>query len=310
MARQGRALEVATRGSVVTQILEGRNTFDLVARTGDPDALTAERIGATLVDTPDGRRIPLAVVAAVHEDRSPNFISRENAQRKIVVTCNVSGRDVQGVVSDIERAVASDVEMPPGYHVEYGGQFESAERTSQLLVFLGAVIVAGISGLLYFMFRSARDTLLILINLPLALMGGVFGVWASGGALSVASLIGFITVFGIAARNGIMMITHIRHLQEAEGVRDFRTAVRQGAMERLSPILMTALAAGLALVPLALRGEEPGNEILTPMAIVILFGLLSSTFLNMVLVPALYLRLGRPIESGSAEAITAGGEHA
>jgi Cu/Ag efflux pump CusA len=209
--------------------------------------------------------------------------------------CNVAGRDVLGVVEDVRREIESNVSLPAGYYVEYGGQFESGAATGRRLAFLGGLIVVGIGALLYFMFRSARDTALIMLNLPLALIGGVLGVWLSGGTLSVASIIGFITVFGVAARNGIMMVSHIRHLQQVEGVSEFRLAIQRGAMERLSPILMTALAAGLALIPLALRGDEPGNEILTPMAIVILFGLLSSTLLNMVLVPALYLRLGRPV---------------
>jgi Cu/Ag efflux pump CusA len=201
------------------------------------------------------------------------------------------------VVEDIRRAVEARVELPKGYYLEYGGQFESAETTTRLLSFLGVVIVAGIAGLLHITFRSARDALFILLNLPLALIGGVVGIYLTGGVLSVASIIGFITVFGVAARNGIMMISHIRHLQTVEGVASFREAVRRGAMERLAPILMTALAAGLALLPLALRGDEPGNEILTPMAIVILFGLLSSTLLNMLIVPALYLRFGAPAQA-------------
>ncbi|MEE8484966.1 MAG: efflux RND transporter permease subunit, partial [Acidimicrobiia bacterium] len=236
----------------------------------------------------------------IYEDRGPNFISRENVQRKIVVMCNVAGRDMRGVVDDTRAAIALSVDMPRGYYVEFGGQFESAEATNRRLSVLGLLVIAGMGFLLHLVFGSVRDTLLIMVNLPLALIGGVVGVWVSGGVLSVASLIGFISVFGIAARNGIMMVAHIRHLQQVEGVLDFREAVRQGAMERLAPILMTALAAGLALIPLALRAGEPGTEILTPMAIVILFGLLSSTTLNMVVVPALFVRFGRP-----AKAVTA-----
>ncbi len=290
------ALELATRGRVASQILEGMNAFDMVVRVGEAGALTPELLSTILVGTPSGAMIPLSALASIREDRSPNFISRENVQRKIVVMCNVAGRDLRGVVEDIRARVQAQVNLPPGYYVEYGGQFESAASTGRLLALLGAVIVLGIACLLYFMFRSARDVVLIMVNLPLALIGGIFGVYLSGGTLSVASIIGFITVFGIAARNGIMMVSHIRHLQRVEGVGDFYEAVRRGAVERLSPILMTALAAGLALVPLALRGDAPGNEILTPMAIVILFGLLSSTLLNMVLVPALFLRFGKPVQ--------------
>jgi Cu/Ag efflux pump CusA len=162
-------------------------------------------------------------------------------------------------------------------------------------------VILGIGFLLHFMFRSLRDTLLILVNLPLALIGGALGVVAAGGVISVASIIGLISVFGIATRNGIMLVSHVRHLQDHEGVSDFAEAVRRGSMERLAPILMTALAAGLALIPLALRGEEPGTEILTPMAIVILSGLLSSTLLNMLVVPALFLRFGQPARAREPE---------
>jgi Cu/Ag efflux pump CusA len=179
--------------------------------------------------------------------------------------------------------------------VVYGGQFESAEEAGRLLGLMSVAVVLGIGFLLHLAFGSGRDAALVMVNLPLALIGGVAGVFFSGGVLSVASLIGFITVFGIATRNGIMLVSHIRHLQTDEGVTDFREAVRRGAMERLAPILMTALATGLALIPLALGGDKPGNEIQTPMAIVILGGLMTSMFLNMVLVPTLYLRFGRPV---------------
>ncbi len=294
VADAARALELATRGLVVGQVLEGVNAIDLLVRVGEADSLTAEALGDATVETPSGARLPLRAVAALRDERAPNFISRENARRKIVVTCNVAGRDVGGVVDDIRAVVGRDVPLPPGCFVEYGGQFESAAATGRLLGVLGVVIVAGIAGLLYLLFSSLRDVALVMLNLPLALIGGVAGVLATGGTLSVASLIGFITVFGVAARNGIMLVSHIRHLQQAEGVGDFREAVRRGALERLAPILMTALAAGLALAPLAARGDRPGNEILTPMAVVILCGLLSATLLNMLVVPALYLRFGRP----------------
>jgi CzcA family heavy metal efflux pump len=306
MARYGlkvddvaKALQTAFRGDAVTQVLEGRYPFDLIVRCGDPahpeswENTSSERVGEVLVDTPTGTKIPLKAVARISEEQGPNMISRENAQRKIVIMCNVADRALDSVVADIRRTVAEQVKLPQGYYVQYGGQFESAEETRQRLAVLGLMVIMGIGFLLHIVFRSLRDTLLIMINLPLALIGGVAGVFASGGVLSVASVIGFISVFGIAVRNGIMMVSHIRHLQRFEGVSDFREAVRRGAMERLAPILMTALAAGLALVPLVLGGEQPGREILTPMAIVIVCGLLSSTFLNMVVVPALFVRFGR-----------------
>jgi Cu/Ag efflux pump CusA len=182
--------------------------------------------------------------------------------------------------------------MPSGYHVEYGGQFESAEEAVRTLVLLGIAVIAGIFLLLYLALRSGRDAALVMVNLPLALAGGAAGVWLSGGVLSIASIIGFITLFGIATRNGLMLVSHVQHLVAEEGVADAETAVRRGALERLSPILMTALATGLGLVPLALAGGQPGSEIETPMAVVILCGLVTSTALNMLVVPALYLRFG------------------
>jgi Cu/Ag efflux pump CusA len=230
------------------------------------------------------------------------MISREAATRKIVVTCNVAGRAVGAVVDDIRRVVDPLMDATPGYRVEYGGQFESAQSASRLLGILSVAVILGIGILLQMAFRSARDAALVMLNLPLALIGGAVGVFVSGGVLSIAAIIGFITVFGIATRNGIMLVSHIRHLQEHEGVTDLREAVRRGAEERLAPILMTALASGLALVPLALGGDRPGSEIQTPMAQVILFGLLSSMTLNMIVTPGLYLRLGRPVGPTEREA--------
>lgn len=294
------ALQTAFRGDAVSQVLEGRNSFELIVRVGDAahtDEWTnasAEMVEQVLVDTPSGAKVPLKVLARISREQGPNMISRENAQRKIVVMCNVADRALGDVVDDIRQTVAQQVDLPHGYYVEYGGQFESAEETRQRLSILGIIVILGIGFLLYVVFRSHRDALLIMVNLPLAMIGGVAGVYLSGGILSVASVIGFISVFGIAARNGIMLVSHIRHLQRYEGVTDFAEAVRRGATERLAPILMTALAAGLALIPLAVGEEQPGREILTPMAIVILCGLLSSTFLNMVVVPALFLRFGKP----------------
>ncbi len=293
VADAARALSLATRGEVVGQVREYLVARDLLVRVGAAEDVSPASVGAALVDTPGGARIPLRLLARIEEDRAPNFISRENVQRKIVVMCNVAGRDVRGVVEDIRQSLDAALELPTGFHIEYGGQFESAEATTNLLVVLGVGIVAAIGALLHLAFRSTRDALLVLLNLPLALIGGVAGVHLAGGVLSVASLIGFITVFGVAARNGIMLVSHIRHLQREEGVEDFAEAVRRGALERLAPILMTACAAGLALVPIALRGDEPGNEILTPMAIVILCGLATSTVLNMLVAPALFLRFGQ-----------------
>ena len=221
------------------------------------------------------------------------MILRENVQRRIVVSSNVSGRDLGSVVEDIQAAVAAQVPMPDGYRVEYGGQFESQESATETLLVLGAAAIAGLFMMLVLAFGRVRDALLVMLNLPLALIGGVAGVFLAGGVLSVASIIGFITLFGIATRNGIMLVSHIHHLVREEGVTNLRDAVERAARERLVPILMTAMAAGLALVPLALRGGEAGSEIQTPMAIVILCGLTTSTLLNMFVVPTLYLKFGR-----------------
>jgi CzcA family heavy metal efflux pump len=287
-------VEAALQGVKASRVLEGQTSYDLVVRLENAEGWQLDTLGDVLVDTPAGARVPLRSLARIQRDTGPNQILREQVERKIVVQCNVAGRDVTGVVNDIQKLVNPLLSGTPGYRVEYAGQFESAAEAGRTLTLVSLGVVIGIGFLLHLAFHSARDAALIMLNLPLALIGGVAGVFVGGGVLSVASLIGFITVFGIATRNGIMIVSHIRHLQEHEGVADFREAVRRGAMERLVPILMTALAAGLALVPLALGGEKPGNEIQTPMAIVILFGLLTSMVLNMVLVPALYLELGRP----------------
>lgn len=292
-----RTLEAGLQGAKASRVLEGQASYDLVVRIEGSQGWDLDSIGSLLVDTPSGAKVPLQSLAKIQKDTGPNQVLREQVERKIVVQCNVADRDVTSVVNDIQKLVNPIVAAAPGYRVEYAGQFESAAQAGRVLALVGIAVVIGIGFLLHLAFGSARDAVLIMLNLPLALIGGVIGVFVSGGVLSVASLIGFITVFGIATRNGIMLVSHIRHLQEQEGVTDFREAVRRGAMERLVPILMTALAAGLALIPLALGGGKPGNEIQTPMAIVILFGLLTSMMLNMLIVPALYLRLGRPTKA-------------
>jgi CzcA family heavy metal efflux pump len=277
-----RTIQTAFVGTEVNRVLEGQISFPMVVRYPESKLDDLNTIRATLIDSPSGAKVPLSAVADVHEDRGPNFISREGVQRKIVVQCNVAGRDLLGVVNEIRAAVADQVSLPQGYRVEYGGQFESEAEASRRLLILGAGVIAGILLILATAFHSTRDALIIMLNLPLALVGGVVGV----------SLIGFITLFGIATRNGIMLVSHIRHLREAEGVRDLREAVARGASERLAPILMTALTAGLALIPIAAGMGEPGSEIQAPMAIVILFGLFTSTALNMVVVPAVYYAAG------------------
>lgn len=300
------SLQAARVGRSVGQILEGQIAFPLVVRyADDANSRDLSAVGQTWIQTPDRRQIPLSSVATIREDRGPNFVMRENVQRRIVVQSNVAGRDLRGVVNDIQARVARNVKLPSGYHIEYGGQFESEAQASRQLFLLSLGVIVAIFFILSAAFGSSRDGLLIMLNLPLALIGGVLGVYLSGGVLSVASIVGFITLFGIATRNGIMLVSHIRHLQEHEGVTDFRTAVVRGATERLVPILMTALAAGLALVPIALSAGEPGSEIQAPMAMVIMFGLASSTALNMIVVPVLYAHFGRPVRAGASASAAA-----
>ena len=325
IADVSRALEAAVQGPKVSTIIEGNHLHDLVIRLDDRATPTTsiskeatallnilnstnvaaissasserniEELRYLLLDTPGGARVPLSAVSEIIRDSGPNAVSREQVERKIVVSCNVAGRDIANVVSDCEKVLQPILARAPGYRVEFGGQFESARAANRVLLLVGFAVIVGIAFILHLAFRSPRDVILIMLNLPLALIGGVGGVFISGGVLSVASVIGFITVFGIATRNGIMLVSHIKHLQQHEGVTHFYEAVSRGAMERLVPILMTALAAGLALIPLALGGGKPGNEIQTPMAIVILFGLLTSMLMNMLIVPALYLRFGSPL---------------
>lgn len=299
-------IETAFYGRPVSRVLAGPHAFDLVVRYPDDARHDLDTVRQTMIPTPTGAWVPLEALADIRRDRGPNQISRENGQRKIVVMCNVGGgADLGGVVEEIQRRVNANVERPTGYYVEYGGQFEAAEEAARTLLFLGVMVVLGIFLLLYVALSSVRDALLVMANLPLALIGGVVGVFVSGGIISIASIIGFITLFGIATRNGIMMVTHIRHLMDEEGVTDPREAVTRGASERLAPILMTALASGLGLLPLALASGEPGSEIQAPMAIVILFGLVSSTVLNMFVVPAVMLRFGS-VRHGGGDRATLG----
>ncbi|ANM30942.1 multidrug transporter AcrB [Acidobacteria bacterium Mor1] len=290
------AMRTAFVGREVGQVYEDQVGFPLVVRYPAEVQESLETIRRTEIDTPSGARVALQAVAEIREDRGANFIGRENGRRKIVVAANVAGRDLRSVVDEIREGVARGVELPPGYSVEYGGQFESEAAASKRLLWLGLTVVLGMLVLLTTAFRSAGDALIVMLNLPLALIGGAIGVFVDGGVLSIASIIGFIALFGIATRNGIMMISHIRHLLLEEGERSFRAAVVRGARQRVVPILMTALSAGLALVPLALAGSHSGAELEAPMAVVILFGLLSATALNMIVVPVAYLRFS-PLRS-------------
>jgi CzcA family heavy metal efflux pump len=284
------AIDVAFNGEVVSEVLEEGRSFDLVVRFPQELRADAAAISGVVFNTPTGHTVPLSQLAAITVDRGPNTISREDVQRKIVVQANVAGRDLGSTVADIRTAVAERVELPTGYHVVYAGQFESQSEATRTLAMLSVLSVAVIFLILFAEFRSMRTATLVMANLPLALIGGVAAVFLTGGVVSIASLVGFVTLFGIATRNGILLVSHYRQLL-GEGV-PFREAVERGSLERLSPILMTALTAGLTLIPLAFGGGEPGNELQTPMAIVILGGLLSATALNMLVLPALYWLYG------------------
>ncbi len=288
------AIETSLAGTTVGRVFDRSTAVDLVVKLDPEAAVDFDRIADLPVDTPAGESVPIRVLADVRREMGANMILREGVQRRIVVSANVSGRDLGSVVDDIQATVARQVSMPSGYRVEYGGQFESQQAASERLLLLGAAVIAGLFMILVLAFGRAKDALLVMVNLPLALIGGVAGVFLAGGVLSVASIIGFITLFGIATRNGIMLITHIQHLLQVEGVTDLRAAVERGSHERVVPIVMTAMAAGLALIPLALGGGTAGSEIQTPMAIVILCGLTTSTLLNMFVVPTLYLKYGQP----------------
>lgn len=284
-------VETAFSGETVGQVLEGRTPFDLVVRFSDEYRSSEDVIRSALFASPTGTQVPLSELAKVARGSGPNSISREDVNRKIVVQANISGRDLGSVVDEVQKKVAAHVKLPDGYFVTYGGQFESAESASRIIFLLSLLSIAAILLLLFTEFGNFRDALLVMVNLPLALIGGVFAILFTSGIVSIAALVGLVTLFGIAARNGILLIAHYHQLIDEEKLPP-REAIIRGSIERMNPILMTALCAGLALIPLALGGGQPGKEIQTPMAIVILGGLLTSTALNMVVIPALYFRFG------------------
>jgi CzcA family heavy metal efflux pump len=285
-------IDVAFLGEVTSQVYEGEHRHDLVVRYAPQYRGDLESIRKTLIDTPTGGAIPLEMVAAIRVDRGPNYISRENVQRKIVIQANVAGGDLRGAVDGIREKIEKHITLPPGYFVEYGGQFESEEEATRAMTLLSIISIIAILVLLYLKFGNFRQAILVMVNLPLALIGGIVSIFFTDGIISIASLVGFITLFGIAVRCGILMVSHYNYLIDEEK-KPLYEAVIQGSLERLSPILMTAATTGLALVPLALAGDKPGSELQSPMAIVILGGLITATFLNLVVVPALFSKWGR-----------------
>ncbi|MBI3743706.1 MAG: efflux RND transporter permease subunit, partial [Chloroflexi bacterium] len=273
--------------------LEGQRTFDLLVRFDDPSRSSLEAIRGALIDTPSGARVPLSAVALVEESHGPNVIQHENVQRRIVVSANVSGRDLGHVVQDIQGRMAANVKLPTGYFITYGGQFESQQSATRLIGILSLFSLAAMFLVLYAHFRQVPIVLQILLNIPLSFIGSVVAIFLTGGTFSVASMVGFITLTGIASRNTIMMISHYLHLMREEGEAFDVHMVVRGSLERLVPVMMTALTAGMALVPLVLSKGEPGKEILYPVATVIVGGLISSTLLNTIVTPAVFYRFGR-----------------
>jgi len=281
--------EVAFGGTTVSQVLEGQRVFDLFVWFDEESRRDVIAMRNVLIDTPDGRKIPLKLVADVEVVNGPFMINRENVQRRIVIQANVAGRDLSSIVEEAQAKIQNQVSLPQGSFIEYGGQFESQQEATRVLTIYGLVAIAGIFILLYKAFNSARAALLVMANLPLALIGGIVAIFLTGKVMSIPSLIGFVAVFGIAARNGIILVSHYRHLR-AEG-HSKEEVILEGSKDRLAPVLMTAAAAALGLLPL-LFGEAAGKELERPMAYVILGGLVTSTFLNMIVVPTLFMRYG------------------
>lgn len=279
-------------GEVVSQVYEKGKTFNLVVRADESNRGSMERIRDLMIDDAQGNKIPLSYVADVVSSMGPNTINRENVKRKIVISANTSGRDLRSVVNDIQQIVDKEITLPEGYHIEYGGQFESEQAASRVLLLTSMMSIVVIFLLLYMQFKNAAQSGVILLNLPLALIGGVFALLLTTGEVSIPAIIGFISLFGIATRNGMLLISHYNLLREEQGM-SVRESIVQGSLDRLNPILMTALSSALALIPLALRGDLPGNEIQSPMAKVILGGLLTSTFLNAFIIPIVYELMNR-----------------
>lgn len=286
-------INVMLGGEAVSQVYDNGKTFDLTVKTSEQSRATMEDISNLMIDA-NGKKVPLSYIAEIRSVTGPNTINRENVQRKIVISGNVSERDLRSVVNEIQQKVEESIKLPEGYHIEYGGQFESEQAASRTLLLTSLMSLLVIFLLLYNEFKNARESGIILLNLPLALIGGVFILRFTSGEISIPAIIGFISLFGIATRNGMLLISHYTQLR-SEGV-PLHEAVVRGSMDRLNPILMTALSSALALVPLAINGDLPGNEIQSPMATVILGGLLTSTFLNGFVIPIVYILMNKKKE--------------
>ena len=282
-----RFVELAFNGEKLSEIFEGQRSFDLILKLRNDYTQTVEDVMSALIDCGNGNKVPLAEVAEIVSVGGPNSISRENVQRKLVVSANVSGRDAMGVVEDIQKIIDDQVKLPEGYRVEYGGQFETAKSATRTLILVFVLALCVIYLLLYTEFKNLSLSAIVLLNLPLALIGGVVAVWMSSNVLSIPAIIGFITLFGIATRNGILLVSRYEKLAEDSSL-SLKEVIRKGSMDRLNPIIMTALTTALSLVPMVLAAEKAGNEIQAPMAIVVLGGLITSTLLNVFVVPIIY----------------------
>ena len=286
-------LETALNGRVVADILEGQRTYNLVVRFNEPSRINPAAIRDLLIDTPVGGKVPLYLVADVRESKGPNQVLREDVQRRIAVSANVSGRDLGSVVADIQKTLGAKLHLETGYFISYEGQFQSQQEATRIIAILAVFTFGLVFLLLYTHFRSGMIVAQILVNIPLAFIGALVLTYFMVGQVSIATLVGLITLAGIASRNTIMMISHYLHLMEHEGEKFDEPMIIRGSLERLVPVTMTALTAGLALIPLVLAADQPGKEILYPVAVVILGGLVSSTFLDMAVTPAVFFKFGR-----------------
>lgn len=287
-------LETAFNGRVVSEVLDGQRTFDIMVRFDEDSRSSVDAIRNALIDTPAGAKVPLVTVADVFESKGPNVVMHENIQRRIVVSCNTSGRDLGSVIEEMQKKIAGQVKLPVGYFITFGGQFESQQQATRMIAFLSLFSLGGMIMVVYHHFRSPRIIAQIFINIPLGFIGAILGILLTGGTFSVASLVGFITLMGIVNRNTIMMISHYINLVLHEGEEFDENMVIRGSLERLVPVSMTALTAGLALIPIVLAKGEPGKEILYPIAVVILSGIVTTTLLNMIVTPTIFFNFGKP----------------
>jgi Cu/Ag efflux pump CusA len=283
-------IETALNGKVVSQVLENQQSFPLIVWLKPEARQNLETIRNLLIDTPDGQKIPLGSVAKIEEGKGPNTINRENVSRLIVVSANAKGRDLRSIVNEIEAKVKRNVQVTPGYFIQYAGQFEAEERATQNILVFSIIAFVAITVIMYLSVKSIASTAMIMINLPIGLVGGVIAVALTGGVISVASLVGFVSLFGVATRNGLLLVDNYNS-KYAEGMA-LKDIIIKGSMERLNAILMTALTSALGLAPMVLQGG-PGQELLQPLSIVVFGGLFSSTAITLLVLPALYAKFGK-----------------